>query len=194
MESFSHRFILNREGFLTALSQGGYSSVSELAGALGVHRNSLSNYLNGGQIFPEVLEKALLALRLDPAKVIKLGAPTVDESTRVIAELSDRIAQKDVRCCVVLFGSRARGRHKRFSDFDLGVYVKGGIPFAEFSSMLSYVDEFNEATMHTAQLTNISEADDSFLTEIGPDLQFLAGSHVAWTSLVDTVRGLLHER
>lgn len=194
MDNYSHRFVLNKEGFLAALSEGGYSSVSELAGVLGVHRNSLSNYINGGQIFPEVLERALLALRVDPAKVIKLGAPAVDESTRVVAELTDRIATKDPQCCVVLFGSRARGRHKRFSDFDLGVYANGGIPFAVFSSMLSCVDEFNESTMHTAQLTNISEAKSDFLTEIGPDLRFLAGSHVAWNKLVDNVRGALHAR
>ena len=194
MDKYSHRFVLNREGFLAALSAGGYASVSELAGALGVHRNSLSNYINGGPIFPEVLERALLALRVDLAKIITLEAPSVDESARVVAELTDRIATKDSRCCVILFGSRARGRHKRFSDFDLGVYAQGGIPFAVFSSMLSCVDEFNDSTMHTAQLTNISEADSAFLLEIGPDLRFLAGSQVAWTSLVDKVRGALHAR
>ena len=194
MHNSFHRFILNREGFLAALSERGYSSVSELAGALGVHRNSLSNYINGSQVFPEVLEKALLALRVDPATIIKLTGPSVDDSSRVIAELTDRIATKNLGCCVVLFGSRARGRHKPFSDFDLAVYAPAGIPFVDFSLMLSCVDEFNESTMHTAQLTNISAADDGFLNQIGPDLRFLAGSHVAWNSLVDRVRGALHAR
>lgn len=157
-----------------------------------MHRNSLSNYINGGQIFPEVLEKALVALGVDPAKVIKLNVPAIDDSMRVVAELSDRIAHKHDRCCVVLFGSRARGQHKRFSDYDLGVYSQSGIPFPEFSAMLSCVDDFNEATMHSAQLTNIANAGNVFLTEIGPDLQFLAGSRVAWTALVDTVRGIRH--
>ena len=192
MEKHSPRFILNRENFLAALSRGGYGSVTELAGALGVHRNSLSNYLNGGQVFPEVLEKALLALRIDPASVIKLATPIEGDPARVVGELSDRIARKDPYCCIVLFGSRARGRHKRFSDFDLGVYTRTGIPFSEFSSMLSCVDDFNDATMNTVQLTNISDADEAFLKAIGPDLQFVAGSHVAWTALVDKVRGALH--
>lgn len=194
MDRYWHRFVLNKEGFLEAVAAGGYSSVSELAGALGVHRNSLSNYINGGPIFPEVLERALIALRADPAKMIKLRAPSLDQSTRVVAELTDRIATQDPRCCVVLFGSRARGRHKRFSDFDLGVYDHAGIPFAVFSSMLSCVDEFNESMMHTVQLTNISNADEGFLAEIGPDLQFLAGSHAAWNDLVDSVRGGSHAR
>jgi len=58
--------------------------------------------------------------------------------------------------------------------------------------MLSCVDDFNDATMNTVQLTNISDADEAFLKAIGPDLQFVAGSHGAWTALVDKVRGALH--
>ena len=188
------RFILNKESFLTTLAKRGYTSVSHFAEVLGVHRNSLSNYLNGGPIFPEVLEKALVALRVEPGSLIKRVIPAHDEPMRVIAELSDAIARKDPHCCVVMFGSRARGRHKRFSDYDLGVYNPSGIPFPEFSGMLSCADDFNDATMFTAQLTNISSADDLFLNEIGPDLQFVAGSQVAWTTLLDTVRGILHAR
>jgi transcriptional regulator with XRE-family HTH domain len=194
MYSSLPRFILNKESFLAALTQRGYTSVSQLAGSLGVHRNSLSNYLNGSPIFPEVLEKALLALRVEPGSLIKRTVSPNYEPTRVIAELSDNIARKDPHCCVVLFGSRARGRHKRFSDYDLGVYNPRGVPFSEFSAMLSCADDFNDATMMTAQLTNISSADDTFLNEIGPDLQFVAGSHVAWTTLLDKVRGILHAR
>jgi predicted nucleotidyltransferase len=190
MHKQSPRFILNRESFLAALSNRGYTSVTELAGALGVHRNSLSNYINGGQIFPEVLEKAMVALHIDPASIIKRTATTDEEPTRIVGELSDKISRKDPACCVVLFGSRARGRHKPHSDYDLGVYTPTGIPFSEFSDMLSCVDDFNDATMTTAQLTNISDADDAFLTEIGPDLQFLAGSRVAWTTLRDRIRGI----
>ena len=188
------RFILNKESFLAALTRSGYTSVSHLAGALGVHRNSLSNYLNGGPIFPEVLEKALVALRVEPGSLIQRAVPASEEPTRVIAELSDSISRKDPHSCVVMFGSRARGRHKRFSDYDLGVFNPSGIPFSDFSAMLSCVDDFNDATMMTAQLTNISSADDTFLNEIGPDLYFVAGSHVAWTTLLDKVRGILHAR
>lgn len=106
--------------------------------------------INGGQVIPAVLEKALLSLHIDPAKFIKLAPPSVNESTRVVAELTDSITEKFPRCCVVLFGSRARGRHKRFSDYDLGVYAKKGVPFNIFSLMLSCVDDFNETSMHTA--------------------------------------------
>jgi transcriptional regulator with XRE-family HTH domain len=185
-------FILDRERFLTALAKGGYASLTELASAVGVHRNSLSNYLNGAQIFPEVLEKAMVALRVEPASVIKTLPPFQTEPERVIGALSDAIARKDDHCCVVLFGSRARGRPKRFSDYDLGVYNPSGIPFSDLSLMLSCVDDFNDETMQTAQLTNISEADGNFLTEIGPDLQFLAGSRVAWTALRDKIQGMPH--
>jgi predicted nucleotidyltransferase len=116
--------------------------------------------------------------------------PSIDQSTRQIADLTDQIARKDPAACVVLFGSRARGRHKRFSDFDIGVYNQSSIPFATLSAMLSCVDDFNETSMHTAQLTNLSDADSAFLREIGPDLRFLAGSNVAWNNLVDTVRDI----
>lgn len=187
-------FILNRENFLAALTKGGYASVTELAGALGVHRNSLSHYINGGQVFPEVLEKALIALRLDPSSAIERLETIRDEPTREIARLSDQIARKDTHSCVVLFGSRARGRHKEFSDYDLGVYNPNGIPFADFSVMLSCVDDFNDDTMLTAQLSNLSDADTTFLSEIGPDLRFVAGSRVAWTTLLDKVRGTRHGR
>ena len=191
MDDFLHQFILNKDSFLATLRASSYRSMSALAAAIGVHRNSLSNYVNGGPVFPEVLERALLALQADPATMITRVTPAFDQSPRVVAELTDRIARRDPMACVVLFGSRARGRHKRFSDFDIGVYSQKGIPFAMFSEMLSDVDDFNEASMHTAQLTNISEADRIFLREIGPDLKFLAGSNVAWNNLVDQVRGTL---
>lgn len=105
------------------------------------------------------------------------------DSTQVVAELSDQIAQMAPKGCVVLFGSRARGNFKKFSDYDLGVYVKDGLPFATFSLMLSLVDSWNEATMETAQLTNLYLADKNFLREIAPDLLFLSGSRVAWSDL-----------
>jgi predicted nucleotidyltransferase len=191
MGDFPHQYILNKDSFLATLRASSYRSVSALAAAIGVHRNSLSNYVNGDPVFPEVLERALLALQADPATMITRVAPVLDQSPRVVAELTDRIARRDPTACVVLFGSRARGRHKRFSDFDIGAYSKRGIPFATFSEMLSCVDDFNETSMHTAQLTNLSDADREFLREIGPDLKFLAGSNVAWNNLNDTVRGIL---
>lgn len=54
-----------------ALNESHYKTIGNLAKALGVHRNSVSDYFNGKSIFSEVLEKLFEALRLSPRDLIK---------------------------------------------------------------------------------------------------------------------------
>lgn len=177
-------YVLNREVFQAAMASRGFRSTADLAANLGIHRNSISNYLNGSPVFPEVLHKILNVLRIDIANALKLEAPSLCEGASTVATLVDQIAAQEALSCVVLFGSRARGTPKRFSDYDLGVYSEKVLPFSKFSEMLPLVDDWNESHMQTAQLTNLSLAEPSFLEEIGPDLRLLAGSYVAWLGLL----------
>lgn len=187
-------YTLNKEAFFQALHKRGFKSASQLSTSIGAHRNSLSHYLKGGSVIPEILERALALLNMDPTSILKLNLSDTSDSTQVIAELSDQIAQMSPQSCVVLFGSRARGRPKPFSDFDLGVYAKGGLPFRTLSLMLSLVDQWNNSTMKTAQLTNLSEADRDFLREISTDLIFTSGSSVAWNDLQARIKEALNAR
>lgn len=123
MAAFPHQFILNKDGSLAALRASRYRSISRLAAAIGVHRNSLSNYVNGGPVFPEVLERALLALQIDPTTMITRAVPSVDQSTRIMANLTDRIAREDPLACVVLCGSRARGLVGDINDSLISISV-----------------------------------------------------------------------
>jgi predicted nucleotidyltransferase len=184
MGSNTTRFIIDKQRLQAAINASGFRTVSGLARALGLHRNSISSYLNGGSVFPEALERIFIALNLDPANVIRSVVRPPSSEELKIANLVDEVSKKAADCCVVLYGSRARGHYKPFSDYDLGVFAESPMSFETFSAMLSLVDDWNESNMQVVQLTDLSSADFDFLAHIGPDLRFIGGSRVAWTELL----------
>jgi predicted nucleotidyltransferase len=76
---------------------------------------------------------------------------------------------------IFLFGSRARGRARTYSDFDLGVYAKDGVRLAEFLQILEEKEAFEEVAPQRIDCVNLNNATPEFLREIAPDLRLLAG-------------------
>ena len=90
----------------------------------------------------------------------------------------------------ILFGSRARGDAKRHSDYDLGLFSDPGPEFPLYSRLLDRVAEWNEESLLTAQLVNLTRAD---LAEVAEDAVFLAGSHAEWCAFLRKAGIRLHE-
>ncbi len=176
--------IVDSDVLRTAMADRGYSSITQLAASLGLHRNTVGSYFAEERALPEALEKIILALDLSPGEALRRVPDKRSIPGLTISCLVDEILQIKPTCALVLFGSRARGTHKPLSDYDLGVFCNSGLRFREYSTMLSKVDRWNQTKMTTVQLANLSEADDDFLVSIREDLLFLGGSMSQWRNLL----------
>ena len=116
------------------------------------------------------------------------GSPNADPAPQERAgpadDLIESLRRSAPETALVLFGSRARGTAKRYSDYDIGVYDPNGLGFPLFSRLLDLVGAWNDESLVVAQLVDLSRADVSFLRDAAEDFVFLAGSHTAWCDLL----------
>ena len=176
-----------------AIQDRGYSSAMEFAEAVGVHRNTLGNYLSGRTALPSGLGRILTALDLDPADVLSLPIRRRQVPGLTVTDLVDGLAEIAPRGAFVLFGSRARGTAKPYSDYDIGFFATDSIDFAVFSRMLDRVAEWSETSLVTVQLVDLSRADPEFLAGIVDDAVFIGGSYAVWCELLRKMGVHLYE-
>ena len=184
---------LQTERLEQAMREHGFESVRAFADALGVHRNTVHNYLHGRATLPDAFVRMLVALDLDPGEVLRLRRPSVHVPALRVADLVDELAAVLPEAAIVLFGSRARGDAKPHSDYDLGVFRSGPLEFTEYSRALDVVEEWNERSLSRAQLVDLVRADPDFVVDIADDLRFLAGSLRAWCDLLRKAGRQVHE-
>lgn len=175
-------FVLERSTVLAAMRRRGFRTVSALADHLGVHRNSLGRYLAGEPVLPDSVSKLLQLLALDVGQAVKIAEDPRFEGEE-ISTLIDELLVRQPRAAYVLFGSRARGRAQRYSDFDVGVFSKGGISTETYLRLLETKEDFEEQSPFFVDLVNLSRASQDFLRGISKDLIFLAGRQTDWLEL-----------
>ena len=171
----------------------GFPTVKSFADSIGVHRNTVGNYLAGKTALPGTLARMLEALDLAPAEVLSLSQRRKQVPGLSIANLISTLHTSVPEAAFVLFGSRARGTAKRYSDYDIGVYHPDTMAFAVFSRLLDEVSAWNDESLVVAQLVDLTRADTSFLTRLAEDVVFLAGSHTSWCDLLQTAGVQLYE-
>ena len=171
----------------------GYGSVREFADAVGVHRNTVGNYLSGKAAMPGALATILEALDLSPGDVLSLPRRRRHVPGLSVSDLVTSLHRATPQAAYVLFGSRARGDGKQYSDYDIGVFQHEPLAFSAYSRLLNIVADWNEEATQTAQLTDLTRANGAFLSEVSGDLCFLAGSHNAWCDLLRKAGMQLHE-
>ena len=108
----------------------------------------------------------------------------------LVSDLVSALQAEVPGAAFILFGSRARGDAKRHSDYDLGLFSDPGPEFPLYSRLLDRVAEWNEESLLTAQLVNLTRAD---LAEVAEDAVFLAGSHAEWCAFLRKAGIRLHE-
>ena len=165
--------LLNERGY-----QGGFSA---LAKKIGVHRNTIGHFSAGNSILPKSLQKLFELLNVDGREFIQFESDGYKIDS--IAFVVDAIAKKYQDCCVVLFGSRARGTNKKFSDFDLGVFSSNGLDSNVFTALIDVVEKVTEDFPIIVQLVNLNRAEPEFLKAIAQDIKFLGGSMSNWLAL-----------
>jgi predicted nucleotidyltransferase/DNA-binding Xre family transcriptional regulator len=185
--------------FRLALTRKGLRSVSELARVLDIHRNTIQNYLKGMSVFNERFERILAFLELSPEDLIvntKDTTPSLmtasndtsrnihSEALLIASELADAICDMmDKNGAVVLFGSRATGKARPYSDIDIGVFAYEGLTHQEYLPLCELKNQYEDTCQFTFDLINLNAAEKDFLDSIIPEVTFLAGSARAFRSL-----------
>ena len=175
-------YILDTTVFNHALRRAGFSSLTELARELKVHRNTLHYYLSGNSVVSSKLERAIrrLGLSLFDVVISDEEGPFMDDR---VLRIVDKITSVSRELAVVLFGSRAKHKAHRYSDFDLGVYSHQGGSTECYLNLVQLVEDLSEDLPFKIDLVNLNQVEDFFLEEISQNWQFIGGSAVAWNKL-----------
>ncbi len=176
-----------------AIHAHGFGSVKNFADSLGLHRNTVGNYLAGKTGLPTALGRILNALDLTPADVLSLSLRHKSVPGLSLTDLIEDLHVAVPGAAFVLFGSRARGTAKPYSDYDIGVYHIEGMEFAIYSRLLDIAADWNDDSIVAAQLVDLGRADASFVHAAADDLTFLAGSYAAWCGLLRKAGMRLYE-
>lgn len=176
-------YVVDKTAFYDAMARRGFGSVRALAGFLGVHRNTIQNYLSGKPVLPSTLDRVLdvLGLRLERAVVRVVKEPTPDFGP--IAALVDRLHGLFPDVTLVLFGSRSRGAHARYADWDIGVYRAEGLPHSRYRCILLKLRDEEDSLPCYVDLVNLNRADGGFLSNLAASWVFLTGSQRDWLHL-----------
>lgn len=175
--------IINPERFRQALHEKGYRSIGELARRVGIHRNTIHYYLSGNDVFPEKLEQIMAALDLDPSDLIKKTPSPQLPRVAPIAPIIDTLVSEFPAVTFILFGSRATGKNRKYSDWDIGVTKKGVLDHEEHRKISIRCDDLTEDFPYFVQIVNLDRADRDFLRCASQGWKFLAGHLENWVDL-----------
>lgn len=176
--------ILNRRYLLRRLRDADYASISDFCAQHHIHRNSVSQYLNGKGVLQPVVQLLFEKLHLERDEAL---LETVD--SRSIPELPllsrtiDRLVSEFPAYSYILFGSRARGKARTYSDVDLGVVGNAPLSLDVWSGMRNIVDETSEDLPYMVDLVDLKRADHDFLSSVRTRAVFLGGSLSGWQEL-----------
>src|SRR5262245_24703519 len=118
------KYVLNEKKLKRRLAELGYANLSQFASKAGIHRNTLANLLSGRSVFSAAFQSLSETLHMDP---FELAVPQSNFSAKIkhvdeIRPLVARLKREAPHAAIVLIGSRATGKAKPYSDWDLGVF------------------------------------------------------------------------
>ena len=156
------------------MSAKGIRSISELSRFANLHRNSIAPYLNNGrEITSEVPYKISKALNIDPRLLLKEKEIEFKDAFNVIPIIKKYSNQISEKHCFFLFGSRACGFAKKYSDYDIAYCGFDGDRGLEIKEDL--LQAFDDYPVKI-DLLNFDNAPSWFLKECNPEFIFISGS------------------
>lgn len=184
-------YILDRKAVAERMKALGYPNASQFAARIGVHRNTLLGYYLGKPVFVSAFLKIARALGRDPLELIVPAGDTpafvgpINEIRPIIAALLRRTPG----IAVVLLGSRAKGRAKAFSDWDLGVTrLSAPITGDEFLALRRVTADLAEDLVRNVDVINLDAAPDWFWEGLDCEPVLLDGDRESYSFL----KGILH--
>lgn len=181
-------YVIDPAKFKTRMKSSGFNSISDLSTALNIHRNTIHHYLSGNNIFSSKLDRIFTALDVKPADLIvkkETENPTYYED---IAQIIDVLSEFNKDITFVLFGSRSRTVHAKYSDWDIGLFKSPTLTHLEYIKLRVIGNEMAEKLPYNIDWVNLCNADQPFLNKIKPDVQFLGGKRTGWIQFLRRIK------
>jgi transcriptional regulator with XRE-family HTH domain len=152
----------------------GARNLSEICSLAGINKNSITPYVKGERSpFASVVLRLSEAFDVSPLDII-IGSDEDEVISFSRKKFKEALDESEV---VFLFGSRARGDHKKFSDIDVG--ITGGsskTDFSRFVALKSIIEDKFDNYHLSINLVNLDMAPLDFLLQIEADLLYLCGN------------------
>jgi transcriptional regulator with XRE-family HTH domain len=179
-------FVLDVEKLKAFSRKAGIQTIGELCEKANIHKNSITPYLKGERSpFTQVVLDIAAALRVSAQDLVGVG------EDHIVTDLRSRLGTlMESGWSLFLFGSRARGSEKKFSDIDVG--VTGGkvkLSFSDFSIFKSKAEDAYDNYPLSLNLVNLDMAPADFLLNIEPDLTFICGNEISSAFFLGYVYG-----
>lgn len=173
---------LDKRRLRLAMQKRGVPSVLALSRALKLHRNTINFYLSGHSVYQQSYLKFCEYLGVTAHDMVctKLRP----ELPADIALLLDQLVRLYPQLVFVLFGSRARGVAKQFSDWDIGFFSEQQISHDQHLELLVEADKFSGDIINTVDLVNLNQASHDFLHDNREDFIYLTGSLTQWNNFI----------
>jgi predicted nucleotidyltransferase len=185
------KYVLDRLAVTERMKALGFANASRFAHQIGVHRNTILGYFRGKPVFSSAFLKIARALGRDPLELIDPAddAPSFAEHLDEIRPIIAALIRQSPGIAVVLLGSRAKGRAKTFSDWDLGVTRPASpIGGGEFLSLRRVAADLAEDLVRNVDVINLDAAPDWFWEGLDYEPVFLDGDREGYSFL----KGMLH--
>ncbi len=171
-------YSISREKLQLAMAKIGLRSLAELSRKSHLHRNTLYPLINGERSpYSSSYIELCKTLRVSPQDLLDSATESVRSEIFSIAESIIRtFSVLNSNLVVFLFGSRASGTHKTFSDYDLG--LTGGentITATLFLKIKEHVSQLADDLPVKVDILNFDAAPLSFIRDFDSALEFLAG-------------------
>lgn len=189
-------YFLDRHKIKKRIVELGYGSISQFARKKKIHRSTLVKLLKGGPVILPSVRKIAKGLQMDPldfflpVSPLPSSIPLAEEIGPIVA----RLVKKNRKMAVVLLGSRAAGKGRPYSDWDLGIFsIQSPVSGLEYLRLKRFVEEMSEDLVREVDLVNLNQAPVWFLENLGGVL-FLDGDEESFFYLKGLIDGIQKEK
>jgi predicted nucleotidyltransferase len=174
------RYQINTNLIQKELIKQGFKNLNDFLSIKKINRMTFYNYLKGqGGPIAEPYYEICRHLHVDPLWLLQPQKKA--KQAAGIQELAEKIARKDCRFAIGLFGSRAKKTAKKYSDWDIGI-TKGpqGLSAHEYFSLKTFVSDLVDDWPQSVDVINLDQAPPWFLKGIDYKPIFLGGNQESW--------------
>ena len=95
-------------------------------------------------------------------------------------DLAKQLVEKNNSLAIILFGSRATGKNREYSDVDLGILSDFPLPLNQWLKMRDQSEKLTENWPVLVDVVDLTRASPDFLGELRGSSIFLAGEPSIW--------------
>lgn len=185
------RYQISSQALEKAIHKQGYKSLTEFAQKASFNRMTLSHYLKGKGPLSDPYYELCNFLGEDPLKLLVPALSETFAHQQEILPLVKAVTQDHLLLAVGLFGSRACGKAKTYSDWDLGV-TQGdqALSTKDYLSLKNEIQDLADDLPRCVDVINLDQAPGWFLKNITYQPVFLGGNEKSWQYFLGVLDGI----